>query len=52
MAPSASMARETASLVPGSTRKKTQPPPPAPQTFAAFAPGFRVTSMSRSMRSW
>ena len=42
VAPSCSMASDTRGFAPRSTRKKTHPPPPAPQTFAPTAPAGRV----------
>src|SRR5580658_5059546 len=50
VAPSFSMIAATRSRASGSTRNRTQPPPPAPQTFAANAPLRRVTSIMRSIR--
>src|SRR5882672_7739898 len=48
-APAPAIAAATRSFAPRSTRKKTQPPPPAPHTFAPTDPARRVTSTSRSI---
>src|ERR1019366_2699666 len=46
VAPSCSMASDTRDFAPRSTRKKTHPPPPAPQTLAPTPPAGPVTSTS------
>src|SRR5205823_6627955 len=49
VAPSRRIVSPTRSLAPRSTRKNTQPPPPAPHTLAPTAPACRVTATSRSI---
>src|SRR5437899_11036474 len=49
VAPSRTITSATRSFAPRSTRKKTQPPPPAPQAFAPTAPARRVASTRRSI---
>src|SRR6266849_4294200 len=48
LAPVFSIAAETFAFAPRSTRKNTQPPPPAPHALAPKAPAFLVTATSRS----
>ena len=50
-APSDAIARWTAAFDPGSTRKNTQPPPPAPHTLAALLPASLRARDERSMSS-
>ena len=49
VAPVCSMARITFSRAPRSTRKNTQPPPPAPHTLPPSVPARRVTRTSSSI---